>query len=31
VRTWYARDRGRTTADEVLAMIERAAEELAVV
>lgn len=29
VRTWYARDRGRTTADEVLALIERAAEELA--
>jgi hypothetical protein len=30
VRTWYARDRGRTTADEVLTLIERAAEELAV-
>jgi hypothetical protein len=31
VRTWYARDRGRTTAGEVLAVIERAAEALAVV
>jgi hypothetical protein len=31
VRTWYARDRGRTTADEVLTVIERAAERLATV
>jgi hypothetical protein len=26
VRGWYARDRGRTTLDEVLALLERAAE-----
>ena len=26
VRTWYARDRGRTTVDEVLAIVERAAD-----
>jgi Thioredoxin len=26
VRTWYARDRGRTTLDEVVAVLERAAE-----
>jgi len=26
VRTWYARDRGRTTLDEVVSMLERAAQ-----
>ena len=31
VRTWYARDRGRATIDEVLTVIERAADELATV
>jgi hypothetical protein len=31
VRTWYARDRGRSTIDEVLTVIERAADELATV
>ena len=27
VRTWYARDRGRTTLDEVLAVLDRASSE----
>lgn len=29
IRRWYARDRGRSTLDEVLTLVERAAEELA--
>jgi hypothetical protein len=28
VRTWYARDRGRTTVDEVIAAVARAAEDV---
>ena len=28
LRTWYARDRGRTTLDEVVTMIESAASRL---
>jgi hypothetical protein len=27
MRTWYARDRGRSTVDEVLALVEGAANE----
>jgi hypothetical protein len=26
IRRWYARDRGRTTLEEVLSMLERAAQ-----
>jgi len=29
IRTWYARDRGRTTVDEVVALVKRAAQEMA--
>jgi hypothetical protein len=29
IRTWYARDRGRTTLDEVVELVERAAREAA--